>query len=130
MEQPTNQHKFPLFPESQSKFFWKVEDAQLEFLTAETGKSPTWLFTRMATTRGSREGNSSSRPTGFDRGPGHHEYPPRVIRRVLATGQKPTLISVRIRRYLTGVSARRGGHELECPKSSFSIGARFDELSP
>jgi CubicO group peptidase (beta-lactamase class C family) len=38
MEQGTNQGKFPLFPESQSKFFMKVVDAQFEFLTGADGQ--------------------------------------------------------------------------------------------
>jgi CubicO group peptidase (beta-lactamase class C family) len=38
MEQVTNQRKFPLFPESRSKFFVKVVDAQVEFFTAEAGQ--------------------------------------------------------------------------------------------
>jgi CubicO group peptidase (beta-lactamase class C family) len=38
MEQTNNQRKFPLFPESQSKFFMKVVDAQLEFFTTDAGQ--------------------------------------------------------------------------------------------
>jgi len=38
MEQATNQRKFPLFPESQTKFFMKVVDAQLEFFATEAGQ--------------------------------------------------------------------------------------------
>ncbi len=38
MEQASNQHKFPIFPESQSKFFLKVVDAQLEFFREANGQ--------------------------------------------------------------------------------------------
>jgi CubicO group peptidase (beta-lactamase class C family) len=38
MEQITNQSKFPLFPESQRKFFMKVVDAELEFFGSEAGE--------------------------------------------------------------------------------------------
>ena len=38
MEQTTNQSKFPLFPESQRKFFMKVVDARLEFFGSEAGQ--------------------------------------------------------------------------------------------
>ncbi len=31
MAQATNQSKLPIFPESETKFFYKVVDAQLEF---------------------------------------------------------------------------------------------------
>ena len=37
MAQATHQPKLPLFPESQSKFFMKVVDAQLEFVATEAG---------------------------------------------------------------------------------------------
>jgi len=38
MGQATNQRKLPLFPVSQSRFFTKVVDAQLEFFATEAGK--------------------------------------------------------------------------------------------
>jgi CubicO group peptidase (beta-lactamase class C family) len=38
MSQATHQTKIPLFPESQSKFFTKVVDAQLEFFTMDAGQ--------------------------------------------------------------------------------------------
>jgi CubicO group peptidase (beta-lactamase class C family) len=38
MQQATNRRKFPLFPESQSKFFMKIVDAQLEFFTTDAGQ--------------------------------------------------------------------------------------------
>jgi CubicO group peptidase (beta-lactamase class C family) len=38
MEQATNEHKFRLFPESQSKFFLKVVDVQLEFFRETDGQ--------------------------------------------------------------------------------------------
>jgi CubicO group peptidase (beta-lactamase class C family) len=38
MAQATNQRKYPIFPESQSKFFMKVVDAQLEFFTMDAGQ--------------------------------------------------------------------------------------------
>jgi CubicO group peptidase (beta-lactamase class C family) len=38
MEQATSQQKFPLFPESQTKFFMKVADAQFQFFAAENGQ--------------------------------------------------------------------------------------------
>jgi CubicO group peptidase (beta-lactamase class C family) len=37
MEQANNERKFPLFPESQTKFFMKVADAQFQFFTGENG---------------------------------------------------------------------------------------------
>jgi hypothetical protein len=37
MAQATNEPKFPLFPESDAKFFLKVVDAQLEFLKNDKG---------------------------------------------------------------------------------------------
>jgi CubicO group peptidase (beta-lactamase class C family) len=38
MEQATNQQKFPIFPESHSKFFLKVADAQVEFFSDANGQ--------------------------------------------------------------------------------------------
>jgi CubicO group peptidase (beta-lactamase class C family) len=38
MEQATNQRKLPLFPESSSKFFMKVVDAEVEFFATEAGQ--------------------------------------------------------------------------------------------
>jgi CubicO group peptidase (beta-lactamase class C family) len=38
MAQPTNQSKIPLFAESQTKFFHKAVDAQIEFFKDENGK--------------------------------------------------------------------------------------------
>jgi CubicO group peptidase (beta-lactamase class C family) len=38
MSQATHQRKIPLFPESQSKFFTKVVDAQLEFFATDAGQ--------------------------------------------------------------------------------------------
>ena len=38
MEQASNERKFPIFPESPSKFFLKVVDAQLEFFTESNGQ--------------------------------------------------------------------------------------------
>jgi CubicO group peptidase (beta-lactamase class C family) len=38
MEQATNQRRFPLFPESQRKFFMKIVDAEVEFFETETGQ--------------------------------------------------------------------------------------------
>jgi CubicO group peptidase (beta-lactamase class C family) len=38
MSQATHQRRIPLFPESQSKFFMKVVDAQLEFFTMDAGQ--------------------------------------------------------------------------------------------
>jgi CubicO group peptidase (beta-lactamase class C family) len=38
MEQATNESRFPLFPESPSKFFIKVADAQFEFFTGADGR--------------------------------------------------------------------------------------------
>jgi len=38
MGQATNRQKFPIFPESQSKFFLKVVDAQLEFFREPNGQ--------------------------------------------------------------------------------------------
>ena len=35
--QATNQPKFPIFPESETKFFLKVVDAQIEFLKNDKG---------------------------------------------------------------------------------------------
>jgi hypothetical protein len=37
MAQATNQPKFPIFPESETKFFLKVVDAQIEFLKDDKG---------------------------------------------------------------------------------------------
>jgi hypothetical protein len=38
MQQGTNQRRFRLFPESRSKFFLKVVDAEVEFFAAEAGQ--------------------------------------------------------------------------------------------
>jgi CubicO group peptidase (beta-lactamase class C family) len=38
MTQATNQPKFPVFPESQTKFFLRVVDAQVEFFTDDKGQ--------------------------------------------------------------------------------------------
>jgi CubicO group peptidase (beta-lactamase class C family) len=38
MEQASNERKFPIFPESPSKFFLKVVDARLEFFTEPNGQ--------------------------------------------------------------------------------------------
>jgi CubicO group peptidase (beta-lactamase class C family) len=38
MTQATNQPKFPVYPESQTKFFLKVVDAEVEFVTDDKGK--------------------------------------------------------------------------------------------
>jgi hypothetical protein len=38
MGQATNQQEFPIFPESQSKFFLKVADAQVEFFRDANGQ--------------------------------------------------------------------------------------------
>lgn len=38
MTQATNQPKFPAYPESQTKFFLKVVDAEVEFFTDDNGK--------------------------------------------------------------------------------------------
>ena len=38
MAQATGQAKFPVFPESKSKFFWKVVDAQVSFERDAEGK--------------------------------------------------------------------------------------------
>jgi hypothetical protein len=38
MTQATNQPKFPVFPESRTKFFLKVVDAQVEFFTDDKGR--------------------------------------------------------------------------------------------
>ena len=38
MTQATNQPKFPVFPESQTKFFLRVVDAQVEFFTDDRGQ--------------------------------------------------------------------------------------------
>jgi hypothetical protein len=37
-EQVTNQQKFPIFPQSENKFFLKVVDAQLEFFREANGQ--------------------------------------------------------------------------------------------
>jgi Domain of unknown function (DUF3471) len=39
MTQATNQPKFPIFPESETKFFYKVVDAQLEFFKNDHGQT-------------------------------------------------------------------------------------------
>ena len=39
MAQATNQPKFPIFPESETKFFYKVVDAQLEFFKNDQGQT-------------------------------------------------------------------------------------------
>ena len=38
MTQATGQPKFPIYPESPTKFFLKVVDAEVEFFTGPTGK--------------------------------------------------------------------------------------------
>lgn len=38
MEQATMQQKFPIFPESETKFYLKVVDAQIEFILDGEGK--------------------------------------------------------------------------------------------
>ena len=38
MAQATHQHKFPVFPESQSMFFFKAIDARIEFFSEENGQ--------------------------------------------------------------------------------------------
>ena len=38
MTQATNQPKFPVFPESETKFFLKVVDAQVEFFNDDKGR--------------------------------------------------------------------------------------------
>ena len=38
MTQATNQPKFPVYPESQTKFFLKVVDAEVEFVTDDKGQ--------------------------------------------------------------------------------------------
>ena len=38
MAEATNQPKFPIFPESETKFFYKVVDAQLEFFKNDQGQ--------------------------------------------------------------------------------------------
>lgn len=38
MAQATHQSKFPMFPESETKFFFKVVDAEIEFVTDADGK--------------------------------------------------------------------------------------------
>jgi hypothetical protein len=38
MTQATNQPKFPIFPESETKFFLKVVDAQIEFVFDAKGE--------------------------------------------------------------------------------------------
>jgi hypothetical protein len=55
MEQATNQQKFPIFPESHSKFFLKVVDAQLEFFRGSNGQiSHLILYQDGHDTRGER----------------------------------------------------------------------------
>ena len=51
----SNQRKFPLFPESQSKFFTKIVDAQLEFFRTEAGQSHLVLHQNGHDTRGERK---------------------------------------------------------------------------
>jgi CubicO group peptidase (beta-lactamase class C family) len=55
MEQATRQLKYPLFPESQSKFFMKIVDAQFEFLTTETGQISLVLHQNGQDKRGERK---------------------------------------------------------------------------
>jgi hypothetical protein len=56
MERTTNQRKFPLFPESQSKFFLKVVDAQIEFFGEVNGQiSHLVLHQNSHDTRGERK---------------------------------------------------------------------------
>jgi len=38
MTQATNQPKFPVYPESQTKFFLKVVDAEVEFVADDKGQ--------------------------------------------------------------------------------------------
>jgi hypothetical protein len=38
MTQATNQPKFPVYPESQTKFFLRVIDAEVEFVTDDKGQ--------------------------------------------------------------------------------------------
>jgi hypothetical protein len=38
MSQATNQPKFPVYPESPTKFFLKVVDAEVEFFTDDKGR--------------------------------------------------------------------------------------------
>ncbi len=41
MEQATNQPKFPIFAESETEFFLKVVDAQIEFFKNDKGEAHT-----------------------------------------------------------------------------------------
>ena len=50
MSQATGQEKFPVFPESETKFFLKVVDAQIEFF-----KDPTGTITHLLLHQGGRE---------------------------------------------------------------------------
>ncbi len=53
MSQATGQQKFPIYPESESKFFLKVVDAQVEFFRDATGK-----VTHMILFQNGREGKA------------------------------------------------------------------------
>ncbi len=44
MSQATGQQKFQLFPESQTKFFLKVVDAQIEFIESENGSFESFIL--------------------------------------------------------------------------------------
>jgi uncharacterized protein YneR len=49
MAQPTGQQQLPIFPESKTKFFYKIVDAQIEFIPNEDG-----AFNKMKLYQGGR----------------------------------------------------------------------------
>jgi len=44
MSQATGQEKFEIFAESQTKFFLKVLDAQIEFIESDTGNFESFIL--------------------------------------------------------------------------------------
>jgi len=44
MSQATGQQKFQIFPESQTKFFLKVVDAQIKFIESENGNFESFIL--------------------------------------------------------------------------------------
>ena len=44
MSQATGQDKFQIFPESETKFFLKVVDAQIEFIKNENGQFDSFML--------------------------------------------------------------------------------------
>jgi hypothetical protein len=99
-----NQRKSPIFPESQSKFFVKVVDAQLEFFSGANGQiSHLVLHQNGHDTRGARKrqvraatdrcplrGHEERFPQprlsgryGFESGPGRDNWAARLLGQVL-----------------------------------------------